>query len=297
VLRLRVETLGGLTVFGAHGALLPIAGSCRPIIGYLLTHRRRRISRVELAETLWADHDDAHARRCLSTALWRLKKSTGAGTSLLTFQGAEEVSFNLAPAWVDSIAMELRVEPLLRVKPAVLTRNQIARLQRGLRLYCGDYLVGIDHEWAWLERQRLRNLYLDGLYHLTLAYAAASDWPRVLEWGRRLNRDEPLREDVHRLLMRAHTHAGNRALAIAQYQLCQRVLRADLDVEPMPETQELYRLLLTEAAPATEAAPLTEVAAAPLAHARRRIARVRRVLTSSEQQLAQALEELTPPQP
>ncbi len=296
MLRLRVEALGGLTVFGTHGASLSIAGSCRPIIGYLLTHRRRRISRAELAETLWADHDDARARRCLSTALWRLKKSTGDGTPLLTFQGPEEVSLNLAPAWVDAVAMELRIEPLLRIKPAALTRHQTARVQRGVRLYRGDYLVGIDDEWAWLERQRLRNLYLDGLYHLTLAYAAASDWPRVLEWGRRLNREEPLREDVHRLLMRAHGHTGNRALAIAQYNLCQRVLRADLDVEPMPETQELYRLLMTEAVPATEAAPPSAAAVTPLAHARRRIARVRRVLASSEKQLAQVLEQLVPPQ-
>jgi DNA-binding SARP family transcriptional activator len=292
-LRLRVEVLGGLSIFGVRGDLLSVAGSCRPILGYLLTYRHRRISRAELAETLWADHDDTHARRCLSTALWRLKKSTGAGTSLLTFQGAEEVSFNLAPAWVDSIAMELRVEPLLRIKPAALTRNQTARLQRGVRLYRGDYLVGIDHEWAWLERQRLRNLYLDGVYHLTQAYAAAPDWPRVLEWGRRLNRDEPLREDVHRMLMRAHAHTGNRALAIAQYQLCQRVLRADLDVEPMPETQELYRSLVTEAALGTE--PATPQVP-PFAHARRRIARVRRVLASSEKQLALVLEQLTPPE-
>src|SRR5882724_6230203 len=256
-LRLRVEAFGGLTVFGARGDLLSIAGSCRPILGYLLTHRHRRISRAELAETLWADHDGNHARRCLSTALWRLKKSTSTGKPLLTFQGAEEISFNWAPAWVDSVALELRVQPLLRVNPAVMKPKEIGRLQRGLRLYRGDYLVGIDHEWAWLERQRLRNLYLDGLYHLTLAHAAASDWHLVLEWGRRLNREEPLREDVHRLLMRAHALAGNRALAIAQYQLCRDVLQADLAVAPMPETQQLYRSLVAAetSLPAPAAAP------------------------------------------
>jgi len=170
-----------------------------------------------------------------------------------------------------------------------MAATETLRLQRGLRLYRGDYLVGIDHEWAWLERQRLRNLYLDGLYHLTLAHAAASNWPLVLEWGRRLNREEPLREDVHRLLMRAHAFAGNRALAIAQYQLCQTVLRADLAVEPMPETQELYRsLVAAEASPAPAAPPLPS----PLASARRRIARVRRALASSQQQLDRALESL-----
>jgi DNA-binding SARP family transcriptional activator len=290
VLRLRVEALGGLTVFGAHGASLPIAGSCRPVLGYLLTHRHRRISRAELAETLWAEHDGNHARRCLSTALWRLKKSTGA--PLVTFQGAEAVSFNWqAPAWVDAVAMELRVHPLLRVKPETMTAQEVRRLQRGVHLYRGDYLVGIDDEWAWLERQRLRNLYLDGLYHLTLAHAAASDWPRVLECGRRLNRDEPLREDVHRLLMRAHAHSGNRALAIAQYQACRDALRAELGVEPMPETQELYRSLAL--APEIASAPAVP-ARPPARAARERIARVRRVLGLSQRELDQVLDLLDP---
>ena len=294
-MHLRVEAFGGLTVFGASGDPLSIAGSCRPILGYLLTHRRRRISRTELAETLWAEHDGNHARRCLSTALWRLKKSTGTGMPLLNFQGTEEVSFNWAPAWVDSVALELRVEPVLLVKPAMMTPTETGRLQRGLRLYRGDYLVGIDHEWAWLERQRLRNLYLDGLYHLTLAYAAASDWHLVLEWGRRLNREEPLREDVHRLLMRAHAFAGNRALAIAQYQLCRGVLQADLGVEPMPETQELYRSLVAAetSPPAPAAAPPVRT---PLASARQRIARVRRALALSQKQLDGVLEQLAIPQ-
>ena len=189
--------------------------------------------------------------------------------------------------------MELRVGPMLRIKPAAMTPIQTSRLERGLRLYRGDYLVGIDHEWAWLERQRLRNLYLDGLYHLTLAHAAASDWHLVLEWGRRLNREEPLREDVHRLLMRAHAFAGNRALAIAQYQLCRDVLQADLGVEPMPETQELYRSLVAAetSLPAPAAAPLPT----PLASARRRIARVRRALALSQKQLDGVLEQLSMP--
>ena len=292
MLRFRVETLGTLAVFGAKGASLPIAGSCRPILGYLLTHRHRRVSRTELAETLWADHDDSRARRCLSTALWRLKKTTGAGPSLLAFNSAEEASLNLSRAWVDAIAMEWRVAPLLRHEPATLTRDQIARLHRGVRLYRGDYLSGIDHEWAWIERQRLRNLYLDGLYHLTLAYAANSDWPRVLEWGRRLSMDEPLREDVHRLLMRAHASAGNRALAIAQYQLCQRVLKSDLDVEPMPETQALYQVLASEPATAGEPPPLVEPPA--ITQARRRVSRVRRLLAASQRQLDQVLQHLAP---
>jgi DNA-binding SARP family transcriptional activator len=289
---LRVQVLGGFTVYRTGDGLVPIASSCRPVLGYLLTHRHRhrRVSRVELAETLWADRDGTRARRCLSTALWRLKKSTGSRPSLLVYQGADEVSFNWeAPAWVDSVAMELRVQPLLRVKPEMLRHEDVARLTRGVRLYRGDYMTGIDDDWACLERQRLRNLYLDGLYHLTLACAAAFDWFCVLKWGRRLSREEPLREDVHRLLMRAYAYTGNRAKAIAQYRECRCVLHDDLGIEPMAETRELFRQLARSAPPAELPPP----AAPELKHAHRCIVRVRRVLASYQQQLDKALDSLT----
>src|SRR5215470_14649473 len=242
--RLRVHVLGGLAVF-AGPRRLAIARSCHSVLGYLITHRHRRTSRVELAETLWAGHDGYHARRCLSTALWRLKKVAAFAAPLVIAQGSDEVSFNWpATAWVDSIALEFRVQRLLRLKADELKPEASSRLQRGVRLYKGDYLVGIDDEWALLERQRLRNLYLDASYHLILSYAAASDWNQVLEWGRRLSHEEPLREDVHRMLMRAYAFTGNRAKAVDQYQKCRRILQAELGVEPMPETQSLYCQIL-----------------------------------------------------
>jgi len=242
---LRLQVLGGLVVtVGTNGAV-PIPASCHAILGYLITHRRRRVSRSELAETLWDRRSGDQARRCLSTALWRLKRSIPSAPALLSFRGGDEVSLNwTGPIWVDSVALELRVPRALRVGPNALGDAEVKRLQRGLRLYRGDYLKGIDDDWAVGDRQRLHNLYVDGLYHLTAAYAAASKWADTLEWGRRLNQEEPLREDVHRLLMLAYAHTGNRAKAVAQYRHCERILDSELGVAPMPETQELHRELV-----------------------------------------------------
>lgn len=275
-------------MFVGRDGPLPIPHSCHSLLGYLITHRRRPVFRRELAETLWPDHDGNHARRCLSTALWRVKKATNGSTSLLAFPSAEEVSFAWnASRWVDSIALELRLQPLLRLNPASLTSEQLGRLQRGVHLYRGDYLIGTDDEWAWVERQRLRNMYFDGLYHLTLAYTALCDWTRVLEWGRRLSEEEPLREDVQRLLMRAYVSTGNRAKAVAQYRQCRRILQTELAVEPMAETRALYHELIRSN---SIGRPDQSTSVPPsLAHLRRRIARVQRVLASSQYQLNEAI--------
>jgi DNA-binding SARP family transcriptional activator len=286
--RLRVHVLGGLSVCMSGGRSFPVARSCRSVLGYLITHRHRSISRVELAETLWANHDSHHARRCLSTALWRLKTATKSGPRLLAFHSPDELSFNWnAPIWVDSIALELRLRPLLRLKPDTLTREAINRLERGILLYKGEYLTGIDDEWAWLERQRLRNLYVDGLYQLISAYEVTSNWRSVLHWGRLLSQEDPLREDVHRMLMRAYVLSGNRAKAISQYRQCEHILQADLGVEPMPETQALYRQLLCLNAPGTISGPLGTCASSSVDG---RIAHIQRALESSRKQLDQVID-------
>lgn len=287
---LRLQVFGELNVATGGSRALLIAASCRPVLGYVLTHRQRRVSKSELADTLWSGHGGEQARHCLSTALWRLKKSTATGAPLLATDGGEHVRFNwAAPLWVDAVAMELRLAPLLRCRPDALSGDALRRLEHGVRLYRGEYLAGMDYEWARLERQRLRDLYCDGLYHLVLGHAAAQDWNSVIAWGRRLSREEPLREDVHRMLMLANMRLGNRASALRQYRECERALGDDLGVAPMAETQALHRQLLSS----DEAHDAVDPDRTPaIEQARWRIGRVRRVLVICQRQLDSAVDAL-----
>ncbi len=51
---------------------------------------------------------------------------------------------------------------------------------------------------------------------------------------------DPLREDVHRLLMRLHARAGRRNAALRQYRACADALGRDLGVAPEDETTGLW---------------------------------------------------------
>lgn len=299
--RLRMQAFGGLNVTACGSRPLAIAGSCRPLLGYLLTHRHRPVTKTELAESVWCERRGEHARHCLATALWRLKKSTEANSPLIAMQGPDSIAFNVSRRiWVDVIAMEARLAPLLKRKPETLGSEALQRLERGVRLYRGDYLAGMDHEWARLERQRLRDLYCDGLYQLVVGYADARAWNEVLTWGRCLSREEPLREDVHRMLMLAFMHTGNRASALRQYRHCERLLADDLGVAPMAETQALRQLLASQDADRTGETAVRAAASASGHPVRRRIERTRRLLAVCQHQLDHAVEALDaapPPQP
>ena len=121
-----------------------------------------------------------------------------------------------------------------------MTQRARHSLARAVSIYGGDFLPKTDSDWALLERQRLRTLYLDSLYQLTASYEHVQDHLRAIAYGRRLSAIEPLREDVHRILMRAYVASGNRAKAIEQYRICEAELGRELDVSPMAETQALF---------------------------------------------------------
>jgi DNA-binding SARP family transcriptional activator len=248
---LRLRLLGGVSLAlakASSGAPIELAASCRPILSYLVVHRRHAVTRGELADALWPEREDGRARRCLSTALWRLKQSLGGIELIDAPPSAERIALRwTSRLWCDVVAFEHRLAPLVARAPASLDAAELFRLERALTLYRGDLAGDDDSEWTLLERERVRNLYLDALAVLTQALYDRAQWQRALVHGRELARLEPLREDVHRLLMRTHIALGNRAKALEQYRVCVRALASELGVAPMEPTQALYRALSNDA--------------------------------------------------
>jgi DNA-binding SARP family transcriptional activator len=54
---------------------------------------------------------------------------------------------------------------------------------------------------------------------------------------------EPLRESSHRLLIRIHLTEGNAAEAIRQFELCRRLFREQLGLEPSGRLAQLVETL------------------------------------------------------
>jgi DNA-binding SARP family transcriptional activator len=287
---MRLHVLGGPALKVGAGAPIGLRRSSWQVIAYLLTRRDARASRDEVAEILWADRDGTHARRCFSTALWRLHRAMGGVAKPLVIADSEQIALNWdAPLWVDCLAMAHRIEPLLKTAPEAVAPGHIRQLRRAVQLYRGPFFTAIDDEWAWIERQRLRNLYCEALLKLAFAYAACGEWQCTVEWAAQLNREEPLREDVHRLLIEAHRRTGNRAQAVAQYRLCEAVLRDELGVEPMPETQALLSDMVASSPGSLSPSLRPQPTKSRLEHD---LGKLNRLLGAAQQRLSRTLEHL-----
>ncbi|WP_019588206.1 ATP-binding protein [Deinococcus apachensis] len=196
-----------------------------PLLAALALSGDAPVSREALAVTLWPDATTSEGRANLRRHLHYLRGALPPGewfSADPTF-----VRWHAGESWLDVHAFE------------ALSRDP-NRLEEAAALYRGDLLEGLDEEWVFYERERLRAGHLVNLSALVTRYRAALDYPRAIFYAERLLAADPLREDMVRQLATLHAGRGNRAVALSVLEQFRAVLNAELGIPPMPETAALH---------------------------------------------------------
>jgi DNA-binding SARP family transcriptional activator len=250
---LQFELLGGFRA-AINGRPLEgfISNKAKGLLAYLFITRRPQ-SRQVLAEMFWGDKRDSVASTNLRVALSNLRSIAG---SYLEF-GRHEVGVNpAAPYTLDVAEFQTRLERLSSRWQDVDAQV----LEEAVALYQGDLLDGFVvrdalsfEEWALWQRERLRQMALQGLYMLSMHQTERGNYDSALKATRRLLDLEPWQEEGHRQMMLLLALTGNRSAALAQYETCRRILASELDTAPLPETNALLERI--KAAPQAAAGP------------------------------------------
>jgi len=233
------------------------------LLAYLLLQPRQFIPRARIMDIFWGEHAEARARSCLNSALWRLRNL------LATENNSEEeyvvttedgqVGFNWAsPYWFDVERVE-QINALLTIAPTAMTAAEVQTLEAASNCYAGELLEGFYDDWALRERERLRALYISGLAHLMQYHTHHGNHERSLAYGQQILNLDPLREEIHRALMRLYLQTGQRAKALQQYDRCATAITDELGVDPMEETQLLYAQIVGITTPVTNPTPTVSV--------------------------------------
>jgi len=122
--------------------------------------------------------------------------------------------------------------------------QSIACYEQAIKLYRGDFMQGSYDEWAEEQRSYYREQYLRMLETLATVAQKGEDWTRALDLAQQILRIDPFREDIHCTIMRAHNALGNRVAVKEQYEALRRLLRKELGVEPVSDTQKTFRELI-----------------------------------------------------
>lgn len=250
---LRVTLLGGAAFTVDQAMVRTDLGPAGRLLACFLfefmgqTHRRER-----LADLFWGELEPEKARSALNTAVWRIRKmldrSGARGANRLVTIGDDVV---LEPAdfiEVDTHALESAFRRAVGGRGAgPLSARDEDEVGDAVARYRGPFLDGDDGDWVLQERERLHCLFVRSTLELMRAAARRGLHENALDCGRRILALDPLRESVQREVMLLLVLNGQRADAIHAYQRLRGLLKADLGIEPMPDTRRLHHDIVSGA--------------------------------------------------
>ena len=108
-------------------------------------------------------------------------------------------------------------------------------------LYQGSFLgEGGEKSWALGLKDALRVRFLRALVAIGRHYETQGQWERAVDVYERGLIVDPLAEGLYRQLMVCFENQDRKAEAIEIFSRCKRALQAGLEVEPSPETCQLF---------------------------------------------------------
>ncbi|MBV6393297.1 MAG: hypothetical protein KPEEDBHJ_02537 [Anaerolineales bacterium] len=207
----------------------------RELFAYLAANPNMAHSRLALASLLWPDKTEARARASLNTELWRIRQVLGDADSHLELT-RDTIALNIPAGGVD----------IHRFHELIQT-NSPDSIKQAVALAAGDFFEGCYADWCLIERERLADKYRSALYALLRYHEARSELTEAMAAAKHLAGFDPLHEESHRAIMRLYSAMGDRSAALTQYERCCELLRRELNVPPMPETEALYRKIFEQA--------------------------------------------------
>jgi LuxR family maltose regulon positive regulatory protein len=236
-LDLRIYALGQAQVELESKSVQWVTVQSRDIFFCLLQHPHG-LRKEELGGIFWPEHNPQKLDAIFRSSLYRLRRALFRD-SVIFEEGLYR--FNRKSIyWFDLEAFDKLLDEAEQTL-AVAKKKKIVLLEEALALYKGDYVSGVYADWCASERDRLRGRYLAAMEELARLNANRGELQRAIELYQSLLAQDQYYEVAHREIMRCYYRQGDRAAAIRQYQTCARILREEMGVNPMPETEQLYQ--------------------------------------------------------
>jgi len=242
---------GRLVLFGPPQLQIdgaPVPSSAWPaqrafqMLVYLALHPRGSTKDV-LLERFWPGRQRPAGRRNFHPTLSYIRRVLPPADEPPILSGADAV-YRLNPGYpltCDAWELELALEEARRAQNLLDRR---AALERAVALASGPFLEGLYDDWAEelqvRTRDRIEKLSLD----LGALCAKSGDFPAALIHFRRASELDEFREATRVAVMECLMRVGNRRAALAEYDKLKALLRSELAVDPLPETDEALRHLL-----------------------------------------------------
>ena len=214
----------------------------KELFAYLVVHRDHAYLRPVLANLLWPEADEERGRANLRKALSLLRRMLDPQAERWLISSGGAVRFHPEDCWLD-------LEEFERLIADGTKQKNPESLEHAIALYRGPPFSDIYEDWAIAESERLQSLYVDALEQLAEIYQAQYEFQKAISVWTKVLHAVPWHKRAHRELMTLYALSGDRTAALRQYREYCEILRRELNLPPLPETQALYERILRGVSP------------------------------------------------
>jgi LuxR family maltose regulon positive regulatory protein len=251
---LTINVLGHVEIF--RDAAKPFAADAwttrraRDIFCYIATSKHRRVAKDVLIDVFWPDEDPQTVEKNFHPTISHIRKALNSRQSfkqnfLLFRDGAYQLNPELSYL-IDTEEFERLISEAGTAKREKDTAALRSSLESAHELCRGEFMAGVYDDWA----EERRHFYVEQRSRVLNALAKLSfsekRWAAAMSFANELLRDDPYREDAHRLVMKIYAGQAKPASVKKHFEELQQLLKKDLGIEPAAETRKLYHELLVQ---------------------------------------------------
>ena len=236
-----------LKVYGLGKPLVELEGhtiqwrttQSRDLFFYLLQHPGG-LTREEIGGVFWPDHSPEKLDGIFRSTLYRVRRALFRDSVI--FEAGLYRFSRQGDYWFDVEVFEKLLGEAGELADA---EKKIALLKEACALYRGDYLSETGADWCTLDREWLREQYLDAMETLAILHTDLEALHAAIKFYQDVLAHDQYRESAHRGLMLCYYRLGDRTSAVHQYQVCVEILRKELGISPSPETGKLFLKIIS----------------------------------------------------
>jgi WD40 repeat protein/DNA-binding SARP family transcriptional activator len=252
--QLKINLLGP---FAVSQSGKPVSGfesdKVRALLAYLAVEADRPHRREALAGLLWSDTPEQTARTNLRSALANLRQVIGdqqAETPYLLVT-RQTIQFNLNSDYELDVKTFLDSVSHCSGKRGAQIVDDLPALQNAAKLYLGGFMTGfylrnapLFDDWASITREALHRQALNNLQVLTGYHQERNEYDLALTYAQQQVTLEPYQEAAHQQIMWLLALKGQRNEALAHYQRFSKLLKKEINTEPLEKTQMMHAMIM-----------------------------------------------------
>src|SRR5262245_25197859 len=201
----------------------------REILCFIASRPHHRSPKDTIIDTFWRDLDPKTIEKNFHPTMTHIRKALNSNQPLKqNFLGYRDGEYQLNPEFSYRIDTE-EFDRLISEGEAARRERDFERCIRAYEqaatLYRGEFMQGSYDPWVEEQRSDYREQYLRILEALAAVAEKKQEFVQAMDVAQKILRDDPFREDIHCLVMRAQAALGNRVAVKEQYETLRELLQ------------------------------------------------------------------------